>query len=126
MNYIQTQDILKAMSNSFFVSEELVGKVTPNSLTDRTDYTPFIVIDNKSMVVSEIKTCGENKSDSEIRVKFELDTSIKIKKKFIIDGGSIFGNNLKEKKGSFKYISFDSKQKKYFCEIIIEEEEYWS
>ena len=122
MNYIQIQGTLRTMSDSFFISSELSGRLTPESLSQSNRILkPNICIDNNSYEVTSVIA-----SDDSYNLTIIVNNKFTLEKEIEIEEGKIFGICMKNKKASFRKITYDNSRQKYICEIIIDETEFWS
>ena len=111
------------MSESFFISDTLKNRVTRESLSREDSIFSHIFIDDRKYNVISVEN---NVSTYYIKIKIETSESFKIKNNFLIESGNIFGNYVTNIKSDFLKISYNPNQKKYICEILIDEEKFWS
>ena len=109
------------MSNSFFISNELKNRLSPETLIESTPETPYVTIGETNYDVISAEYEG-----SYIKTKIVVDKSFNIKKTINISDSNIFGVRLCNIKCHFRTVHYDIKQKNYICVISIDEEKFWS
>jgi len=122
MNYTQIHGTLK-MTDAFFISEQLQGIVSKESLIGNSTVSPVVLISNCNYKVDKIEI---NQSGYTVSVLLQVDKDFKISENITVDCGDMFGMKLNNAVFDFKGLYFCNKQKKYFCEIIIDKEKFWS
>ena len=109
------------MSNSFFISKELKGRLKPDTLLKEPSSKTYITIGENSYDVISAEYEG-----AYIKTKIVVDKSFKIKKMIKISDSNIFGVRLNDIKASFYSIEYNHEQKNHICVIRIDEEKFWS
>ncbi len=107
--------------DSFFVSDELKGILTPDSLSVKKNLFPEILIDKKPYQVISLK---ENEFEK-VSIRFFIDHCFLVKKKIYVQNLNFFGRNISELNTDFVSIEFDVNHNKYICDIRIDKNKLW-
>lgn len=121
MSSILILGILKIMIDSFFISKELKGRLSPETLTETLPINNYVSIDKNAFDVLSV-----DYDDRLLKIKISINKSFKISKIINISDLNIFGIRLKNIDARFKSAYIDNEHKKYICIIHIDEKIFWS
>ena len=105
---------------TFFISKELFGRVSEETLSKSNVDYPFIVINKTYYRVLEISWNFDY-----VRISFEINKDFNITKQIFIEDSDMFGVKLAQCETCFNEITYNHEHKKNICKIHIDNDKFW-
>ena len=107
--------------DSFFVSDELKGILTPDALSVKKNLFPEILIDKKAYQVILLKEVEFEK----VLVRFFVDHHFLAMQKIQVQNLNFFGRNILQLNADFVSLEFSINHNRYICDIHIDKNKLW-